>query len=62
MGIPPKRALADPDLAFNLSVMRAAQTCRQLSLNLKTASHTAESDPFGVGQLIAHVQLLAEDL
>ena len=55
MGVGPRTALRDPDLGFNLSVMRAAEQSRDVDFEV-AAGDLADNDPFLLGRLLLVLQ------
>jgi hypothetical protein len=59
VGQTPKEALADPDLGFNLSVMRGSNAGRSMRVGLMFQS--LSKDSFGIDHIINALKLLYEE-
>lgn len=61
MGQTPRQALRDPDRAFNLTVMRAADAARRFKRDLAASGLSEDSDPFGIARIGIEIQSMNED-
>lgn len=59
-GRTPAEAARDPDLAFNISVMRAHEALRQFKWSL-LHNQIGAKDEFGIGHIVNTLKLIYED-